>query len=633
MTILVNNTPAVIKKEISFDYIAQNSLFDNKDDYTLQINFPLKDCLANQRIFGCYETVPAEVTPRYNCQIIEGEFRKEGILKVLAVTTHEVQAQFIVAEGVSAEWEDIRLADLALTAVMLPVPPSVTLYDERTQQTIPSQDEYDLMTAEEQQNTRPSRQVYIRSLIRAVAAALGYAIDDSALQDGYLYSHLLCLNPVYDSVPSGLGPTVRYYDLSPALPDWTVKHFFEQVERLFACRVVTDERNATLALVPLTAFYSGNETVITPSDGHEVETLDDEQLSYWKDTMLKYADTGDCDNCQWFIDKLEKEGGVQNCDSLSGGFSLLNQYLEQDLDENSDPAHTAQTIHDNRLLKAAGRYFLIRESQSGITHYIYACVPLNMFRDNGADGGEYALDFKPVQWYWLKQTADNDRRLPVVRTPEPEERFTTGIPTLPCAILANGERDKNDNCIDALYVALAYRDPLTGEFTLWTHDLYETRHTLQPADTCYSDFAHGHHFLDGEQTSEMNPDMSFTLSFLPVTDVVPDLPSPVPSLALYPFPDITAGRIATPDPLSPDAIRRALPLFDRTKKYSFEFLCRGMPDVRSVFVIRGKRYVCRDITARVTADGISLLKKGTFFRLDDTAASAVRDTDMAQEME
>ena len=64
MTILVNNTPAVLRADIAFDYVAKNSLFDNKDGYTLEITFPLKDCLTNQQIFGVTEAIPDSISTR-----------------------------------------------------------------------------------------------------------------------------------------------------------------------------------------------------------------------------------------------------------------------------------------------------------------------------------------------------------------------------------------------------------------------------------------------------------------------------------------------------------------------------------------------------------------------------------------
>lgn len=50
-----------------------------------------------------------------------------------------------------------------------------------------------------------------------------------------------------------------------------------------------------------------------------------------------------------------------------------------------------------------------------------------------------------------------------------------------------------------------------------------------------------------------------------------------------------------------------------TMKTTFKFLSDNIPDVRSVFLIRGKRYVCEKMTATFTENGMSQLIKGVFY--------------------
>ena len=48
-------------------------------------------------------------------------------------------------------------------------------------------------------------------------------------------------------------------------------------------------------------------------------------------------------------------------------------------------------------------------------------------------------------------------------------------------------------------------------------------------------------------------------------------------------------------------------------KTTFKFIADNIPDVRSVFLIRGKRYVCEKMTATFTENGMSQLLKGVFY--------------------
>ena len=54
---------------------------------------------------------------------------------------------------------------------------------------------------------------------------------------------------------------------------------------------------------------------------------------------------------------------------------------------------------------------------------------------------------------------------------------------------------------------------------------------------------------------------------------------------------------------------------DTNKKYEISFLADDLPDVKSVFIIHGKRYLCAEIKVEITTDGMSQLKKGTFYRV------------------
>ena len=64
-----------------------------------------------------------------------------------------------------------------------------------------------------------------------------------------------------------------------------------------------------------------------------------------------------------------------------------------------------------------------------------------------------------------------------------------------------------------------------------------------------------------------------------------------------------------------DAIRRGQIIHNINPKMktTFKFIADNIPDVRSVFLIRGKRYVCEKLTATFTENGMSQLIKGVFY--------------------
>ncbi len=53
------------------------------------------------------------------------------------------------------------------------------------------------------------------------------------------------------------------------------------------------------------------------------------------------------------------------------------------------------------------------------------------------------------------------------------------------------------------------------------------------------------------------------------------------------------------------------------EKMTVSFISTSIPDVRSIFYIRGKRYLCEKITATFTENGMSQLLEGEFYPLLD----------------
>ena len=54
-----------------------------------------------------------------------------------------------------------------------------------------------------------------------------------------------------------------------------------------------------------------------------------------------------------------------------------------------------------------------------------------------------------------------------------------------------------------------------------------------------------------------------------------------------------------------------------TMKTTFKFIADKLPDVRALYYIRGKRYICEKLTATFTEHGMSQLIKGVFYPVKD----------------
>ena len=56
---------------------------------------------------------------------------------------------------------------------------------------------------------------------------------------------------------------------------------------------------------------------------------------------------------------------------------------------------------------------------------------------------------------------------------------------------------------------------------------------------------------------------------------------------------------------------------DQSKKFTFKFLVAdgNLPDIQSIFLIHGKKYLAEKMTATFTEDGMSQLVKMVAYRL------------------
>ena len=92
MEIIINGQQAWLKKNTSFEYIAENPLFTGSDSYSLTITFPLKDCPDNIAIFGHLHRHDVEKKKViFDCEIRDKQFYKSGCITVTQISDVELQ--------------------------------------------------------------------------------------------------------------------------------------------------------------------------------------------------------------------------------------------------------------------------------------------------------------------------------------------------------------------------------------------------------------------------------------------------------------------------------------------------------------------------------------------------------------
>ena len=96
MKIIINSKRAVLKKDTSFDFVAENRSFTSSDSYTLSITFPLRGCSENIAIFGYINRTDIDKSKVvFDCEISDINFYTANTITIVEISESEVKTQFL----------------------------------------------------------------------------------------------------------------------------------------------------------------------------------------------------------------------------------------------------------------------------------------------------------------------------------------------------------------------------------------------------------------------------------------------------------------------------------------------------------------------------------------------------------
>ena len=455
-------------------------------------------------------------------------------------------------------------------------------------------------------------------LTKKICDALGYAYDFAKWEQSD-YKYLLVCNTLPYSWSN------RRW--AAALPHWTVNEFFMELEKFLLMEFDIDHaRNkVTCSVTTENVSDAGLVCIDKVTDAFSVEVSTDEDNTGYKAMLNQgFADGGhrldNIYNAQWYIERMTRADGTVKCTEWATLADLFASDLPQDsvLDTGggrSDYAqypggkwglHHVQDIDTYFVLEVMKRVeyrttpFTIN-SEALKWGNVCRLVPVNRFgtllldREHPDEVEE--MNIVPA---WIDETDDtygnlvfldcgetgeddeanasqtHTGRRPGVEVVDPDVVIQFGaFPTV-----SGGEKEKSGAVFDKLFVAF------------WWGDYTKCKPRLP------------HPWTD-------TFDMTYSYA-------VPAVLTDTSKLT------ITWGVIYSGRQLSLRINNRAYGQgvqrttyteVDQKKKYSFSFLSDEIPNVRSLFHIDGKRYLCTKLTATFTEDGMSHLLKGDFYKV------------------
>ena len=603
MNIIINGKRAVLKKGSSFEYVSENRRFTDADAYTLAIELPLKGCPENLAIFGNInrKDVPKS-SDLLSCELQASNFTKHGSIAITEITDIMVKVQFLEGRSVqncATDFDTIYINELnigyntyidqdggevPLSPTQWPLSklansldqgqewqalPWVNNYSGNIQNNISfatSSPNYDIGSF----TVYLSFQCYLLALTKRIFNAVGYTCNLRRWEVSTA-RHLLCCN----SLPAAWG-IVNY---ARALPHWSLTDYIEQLELLLNGEFDIDHHQKTVNFNFCSDIANNAGTVqLTNIVNEYTATQEDEsECDYKPATNVQFAS---CSHemwpfydCSWVV-KRAKESlfttywlGYKEVQS----YSQLVQEIPQKVNVTAESLESAFCRQEQRIyyVKDWDRYFTARraairkvsDGQAGNdspgtnpTFEITLTIqPVNLFAPYVYDEKAETKELKIVP-AWLDDLGDMSKGF---------------LLYLDC-----GELDNNDS--RRVADLLERGEQKTSEF----HDKIYVA------------------YWKGEQVSNK-----------------------------YPHPYIDAYDINTDRTLTQNTLFQMQPggrgsigyfherQIKRAYRYDIEFLSDTLPDVRALFYIHGKRYLCKKITATFTESGMSQLMKGEFYEV------------------
>ena len=581
MRIIVNGKDAVLKKGTSFDFIAENRSFTGADGYSLAISFPLRDCPENCAIFGQLHRIDADIDKVvFDCEINDVNLIKHGVLAIVDANEVEIKAQFL--EGRSEQNFDVTFDEIYINELDLGSYPISSLPADPSSQWLGIDNGQEAVALPWVNNSSGniqnevvyannaysyhedckglSFQPYLIPIVERICEALGYTYDLSQWRNHNSLKYLIVCNtlPWAWDLPQ----------FARVLPRWSVTEFFEKLELFLLGEFEINHKEKKITF----SFSSDIVDSTTPVrldkvvNGFSSDVSSDDESNFIGLANLRYKDCGHhmnkFYNCPWFVE--DYPFGILSYDTLDELISANLKYQVLKTWGKNTPTHKilyAKDVDSFFVLKIISS--IPTDTIDGFTTYrvVTALRAVNVFGGKKVEDVT-ELEFVPVCIDGAGYSSAFFLDIPEYEESQPNESIFSIFlspdgETMSCQILDEGEKSEQTAYFDEIFVA----------------------------------------FWDGKFTRGQYP--------CPVID----------SFSVFDDWSVQKNNYT---------LRRDSSIFKNSpfkinpkQKFQFSFISDTIPNVRSVFFVDGKKYLCEKITASFSEKGMSQLLKGSFYRIID----------------
>jgi len=585
----------VISKEFSTAVKRENSFFTKNGEYTYDVTVNL-DNPINKALWPQWRlnNSAAELTKRTAVLIADNRVYCNGTEVITGWTNNTVTIQIVsgnselnyfIGQDLEIKWltgmGEVD-ANTIMSATVKPdginegvytgvVYPDIdyclpTIYNETKEAT------YNLymlhfaqLRSESQSNDDLRVQPYLLSTIKKILHALGYTITTNQL-DNTSYKYLFTTNYVN---------TRKYCEM---FPGWTVKSFFEQVENLLNVVFVVDNTEKTCGIYVKTSYYvnTPQRTIKDVIDEYEVE-VEDETTDEHSASNIMYTTP---DTSFYKIGKLSDTAKAALKTKSYPGMTVL-YFASKSIDEKAK--------------------LLMKDSTTGRTY----------IRSSNNPGYRSGIE-EADQWRSLIRDTTTDSGLEIKIVPAPygiakinsAEEDTLGAYCEVNIISAPDTTDSSDESDTVDEGTENLNDYITG-----LSDSSTTSSECQ----LYLAFYNGWHTYALGKMPNSYTDTYHAMTIGNFT---------VPDAASLGLSDNFEGSLRLED--IDKELYDGVYIIDTKHGVTIESYDPNKYDVRNIFIIGNKRYVCSSIEETIVAKGRQKKWKGTFYpiTLSDTAANS-----------
>jgi len=408
-------------------------------------------------------------------------------------------------------------------------------------------------------------QPYLCYLLESILYALGYNQYEPPVNQlkSSSFGNLFIVN------------TITTLSYSKMLPGWTVSEFLEEVEKLTSCVFVVDNLNMKCDILLKNEYYLDSQafTVRNVIDEYEVDHLDDEgRTAEWSASDVSY----DIPDHHW-AGLMKLPEGVKDT-------ATINEYVD------------LQT-----LIEAAGGIdykssIILKDTSTGRMY-------IKMVRfEEWASGTEENLYLLEVDQFCNLDRENNESTLELKITPAPMRYSKAGNDTVEIVDFsdekASSESQSQEENEDETYedVIRGYSEEKSDKTDLYCafHNGAFQDRTNYKIPVAYTDAYHA--IVQGSLR------LASAGGYPPaVVDLIGETPSGSLRLKDIDTELFTSGFV-----------------IDTSRPTTFETYDPNKIDPRQVYVIKNRRFVCRDIEEVITSSGRQKKWKATFFPISIT---------------